>query len=324
MPFRFRVTSRLPSKRSVSSEHWQDHSPTHKDQTCYCIQVRVMLGDGGGDQPPPPHVWEGDLITDILQEAWPDDCNFIAMVLSPGETILFFSRCSKNERFPYCKARDVEICLGGPFNWPGRSVQIEALRKTVQEGCHAILEAVVEKTMKTRRQGQPHIKTRHPKTPAAAYGIEEWMWGLTGDSDGEPKWNDDINHRPDQRSDHLQQRSWGHGRCRWQRAPHLSMEPSGGSPCSGGNSLDGQSECSTWHSNQMRVSGESGQSGWTGRCFRVKVNLSTFKGKKGQRHCDLLLMALGCVHVLPLWLGWLSFAALCLQIFARIPRRPGK
>ena len=29
-----------------------------------------MLGDGGGNQPPPPHVWEGGLITDILQEAW--------------------------------------------------------------------------------------------------------------------------------------------------------------------------------------------------------------------------------------------------------------
>ena len=51
MPFRFWVTSRLPSERSVSSEHQQDCSPTPKHQRCYCIQVRVMLGDGGHDQP---------------------------------------------------------------------------------------------------------------------------------------------------------------------------------------------------------------------------------------------------------------------------------
>ena len=28
-------------------------------------------------------------------------------------------------------------------------------------------------------------KTRHPKTPAVAYDVEEWMWCLGGDSDGE-------------------------------------------------------------------------------------------------------------------------------------------
>ena len=110
-----------------------------------------MLGDRGGDQPSLHHVWEGGLITDIIQEAWPDDCISKAMVLSPGEAILFFSRHSKNERLPYHKARDVEVCLGGPFNTARRSVQIEALRKTVQEGCHALLETVAEKKMKASR-----------------------------------------------------------------------------------------------------------------------------------------------------------------------------
>ena len=109
-----------------------------------------MLGDGGGDQPSPFHVWEGGLITDILQEAWVEDHITKAMVWSPGEAILFFSRQSKNEGLPYHKARDVEFGLGGPFNWAGRSVQIEALRKTMQEGCCAILKAVVEKKMKSR------------------------------------------------------------------------------------------------------------------------------------------------------------------------------
>ena len=56
----------------------------------------------------------------------------------------------------------------------------------------------------------------------------------------------------------------------------------GGSPSSGVNSSDGQSECSSWHSNQMRVSRESGQLGWTRRTFRVKVNLPTFKDEKAK------------------------------------------
>ena len=147
----------------------------------------MPLGEGGGDQPPPPYVWEGGLITDILQEAWPDDCTTKAIVLSPGDTILFFSRHSKNEGLPYHKARDVEFGLGGLLNWAGRSAQMEALRKTVQKGCHAILKVVVEKKTKARGPGQPCGKTRHPKTPAPAYNTEEWMRGLTGDSDGEQK-----------------------------------------------------------------------------------------------------------------------------------------
>ena len=132
-----------------------------------------MLGDRGGDQPPLPHAWEGDLITNILQEPWLDNSITEAVVLSPGKAILFFSRCSKNEGLPYCKARDVEFGLGGPFNWARRSVQIEASRKNVQEGHHAILKAVVEKMMKARRPGWLHGKKRHPKTPAEAYDNEE-------------------------------------------------------------------------------------------------------------------------------------------------------
>ena len=54
-------------------------------------------------------------------------------------------------------------------------MQTEASRKTMQEGCHAILEAVVEKNMKARGPGQPWGKTRHPKTPAVVYDIVEWM-----------------------------------------------------------------------------------------------------------------------------------------------------
>ena len=178
-----------------------------------------------------------------------------------GEAILFFSRCSKNEGLPYCKVIDVEFCLGGPFNWAWRSVQIEALRKTVQESHRAILEAVVEKTTKARGQGLCHpwgcgrednegqragSSTQKDKAPQTS-SCSLWHQGMDVRLNGRFWWGTkmewDINHRTDQRSDHSQQRSWGHGRFKWQRAPWLPREPLGGSPSSGGNSLDGQSEC---------------------------------------------------------------------------------
>ena len=282
MPFRFRRTNQSPSERLVSSEHWWDCSPTHKDRRCYCIQVRVTLGDGGGNQPPPSHAWEGCLITNILQEAWPEDQITEAMVLSPGEAILFFGRHSKNDRLPYHRARNIEFGLGGPFNWAGRSAQIDASRNALQESHHPILKAVVEKKTKARGSGWPWGKTRHPKTPAVAYDIKGWMWGLVGESDRELKWNGDTNHGPGQRSNLSHQRSQGCGRHRCQRALQLPRGPLEGSPSSGGKSLDAQSEHSSRHSNQMRVSQESRQLGWTRRCFMVKVNLPTFKDEKAK------------------------------------------
>ena len=114
-PFRFRRTSWLPSERLVSSEHRWDNSYT-QNRRCYCIQVRAKLGDGGGNQPPLSHAWGGCLITDILQEAWPEDWITEDIVLSPEEAILFFGRCCKTEGLSYCRANNVEFGLGGLFN----------------------------------------------------------------------------------------------------------------------------------------------------------------------------------------------------------------
>ena len=162
------------------------------------------MGDGGGDQPPLTHAWGGHLITDIFQKAWPEDWITEAMVMSPGEDILFFSRCSRNEGLPYCRARNIEFGLGGLFNWVGRPVQIEASRKTVQEGHHTITKAVVERKMKTRGPRQPQGKVRHPQTPAADYDIKEWIQGLEDVCDGELKWNGDMDCRADRWSIHSQ------------------------------------------------------------------------------------------------------------------------
>ena len=57
----------------------------------------------------------------------------------------------------------------------------------MQEGCHTITKAVVEKKIKAIGPEWPWGKTRHPRTPAAAYDIEEWVLGLEGDFTGELK-----------------------------------------------------------------------------------------------------------------------------------------
>ena len=152
-PSSFGRTCQSPLERLVSSEHQWDCWLTPKDRRQDGIWVTVMLGDGGGNQPPPSHAWGGCLITDKFQEAWPEYQITKAVVLSPGEAILFFSKCSRNEGLPYYRARNVDFGLGGPFSWAGRPTQIEVSRKTVQEGCCAIIKVVVEKKMKARGPG---------------------------------------------------------------------------------------------------------------------------------------------------------------------------
>ena len=59
------------------------------------------------------------------------------------------------ERLSLGDARDVGFCLGGPVNWAGREAQGEKMVITVQEGCQAIADAVVEKKTMARGPGQP-------------------------------------------------------------------------------------------------------------------------------------------------------------------------
>ena len=56
---------------------------------CYCIQVRVTLGEGGGNQLPTSYVWTGSLTANMFQdclEEWITE----AVVLAIGEVILCF------------------------------------------------------------------------------------------------------------------------------------------------------------------------------------------------------------------------------------------
>ena len=50
MPLRFMQSSWLPSEWSLSPEHSEDH-PAHKDWMCYCVHIRVTLGEGETTSP---------------------------------------------------------------------------------------------------------------------------------------------------------------------------------------------------------------------------------------------------------------------------------
>ena len=71
------------------------------------------------------------MIIDILQEAWPDDHITEAMVLSPGEAILFFGRHYKNEVLPYHKATDVDLGFRRPIQ-QGQEVSAD---RSFEENC---------------------------------------------------------------------------------------------------------------------------------------------------------------------------------------------
>ena len=240
MPFRFTQLSRSPSEWSLSPECCGDCSITPKDHTHYCVHTRVSLGEGRGDQPSPSHAWNWLLITNILQEVCPRDCITEAVVLVPGEAILFFGRCLHNEGLLHCDAQDIEHGLMGSITGAGRTAWVEATVKTLQEGHRAIADAILEMKTKARGPGHPKGPKGAAQSSAAACNIDNWMQGLNKEpSNGEVRKAGNV---------HTHGYVWGgthawhvSGGGRWhrqQRTPLVPRGSPGGSPSSGGWSSD--------------------------------------------------------------------------------------
>ena len=119
------------------------------------------------------------------------------------------------------------------------------------------------------------------RTPAAAYDIKEWMWGLGEHAPkGEVRKGDVVNCRPEWRNAHSQHTGQSRRWDRRQGRPQFPRDTSGGSPSSGDRSSNWGSNRSSQNSTVTRVSGESNWPKWPGRGLRVKVNLLTFKDEK--------------------------------------------
>ena len=86
MPFYFVQHGGSPPKWSLMPEHQQSNL-TQGDWTCYCIWVRVTLGEGQGDQPPPSIAWTSSLIADMFQDSLEEKITE-AVVLVPREAVL--------------------------------------------------------------------------------------------------------------------------------------------------------------------------------------------------------------------------------------------
>ena len=179
MPFQFTQCGGLLSEWSLSSEHRVDPS-ANKDQTRYCVHVRVTLGEGRGDQPHPLHAWTGLLIADIFQEGLEERITE-AIVLAHCEAMLFFERSSLKQGLPYGIARDVAFNMAGPVIWARREAKVKMTVNTVQEGHQAIADAGVKKRAKTQEPGHPRGKKKTNQIPATAYNIKEWMQSIEKD-----------------------------------------------------------------------------------------------------------------------------------------------
>ena len=163
MPFRYTQLSRLPSVHSLSLECQLVHSTNSNDQLYYCIHITVTLEEGKGDQLPPSHMWSGSLITNILQEACPGDQITKAVVLAPGEAVLFFRRYLLKEGLLYNNAWHVEFGLHSPVSWAGRTVQVETAITTMPEDHWAIADAIMETKNKGQRALAPQrVKGSYP------------------------------------------------------------------------------------------------------------------------------------------------------------------
>ena len=70
---------------------------------------------------------------------------------------MFFRRHSLKEGLLCSNVWDVGLDLGSPVTWAWRTAQVEVTINTMQEGCQAIMDAVMEKKMQARGPGYPQV-----------------------------------------------------------------------------------------------------------------------------------------------------------------------
>ena len=246
----------------------------------YCIHIRVILGEGRGDQPPPPHAWTGSLIADIFQEGLEGRITK-AVVLDPGEAILFFGRWSLKEGLPHRKVRDVAFSMAGPVIWARRGAQVKMTVNTVQEVHWDIADAVVEKRMKAQGPGHLWWKKKTNQTGYCGMQHKRMDAGIEEDDSMVELRNGRVgNHRAEPSNAHSQNVSRGRRHCRRQGRPQFPWDTSGGSISSRGGSSDWGSNQSSHQSILTRQSRDGNRPAWAGRGLRLKVNLLIFKDER--------------------------------------------
>ena len=151
--------------------------PVHEDQTCYCTQVRVTLGEGGGDQPLPPHAWTSLLIADMFQDGLKNELQKKWPLPLGRQPYSLLDNSSKRGYLLVMQGMldsalaTQSIRLEGRLRW-------KKTMSTVVNGCWAIADAIMEKKTKARYQDTPEEQWR-PTRPQQEYttlksGCEAW------------------------------------------------------------------------------------------------------------------------------------------------------
>ena len=120
-------------EETVTSSSISSHSPSQSlarklmpdnPEMWYCLGIQVISTEGGGATPPPPHVWQEPVVEDMF----PDGKSGLtkAVVMGPGQAILFFGRQSLEEGLSLGDVRDAMFMLLGAISWVGKQAQLNA------------------------------------------------------------------------------------------------------------------------------------------------------------------------------------------------------
>ena len=121
----------------------------------YCLSIKAILTDELGDVPPPPHAWMVPVVEDMLRDVRARLTE--AIVIGPGEAILFYGKCSMGEGLTVDEARDATFSITGDGTWVGKLAYLTADPIMLPEGKRAITRAVSDQRVKARGPGCPRV-----------------------------------------------------------------------------------------------------------------------------------------------------------------------
>ena len=124
--------------------------PTGHPSMNYCLSIKAILTDKLGDVPPPLHAWMAPVVEDMLRDIRARLTE--AVVIGPGEAILFYGRRSMGEGLMADEARDATFLITGDRTWVGKPAYLTTDPITLPEGKRAITHAVSDQRVKARGQ----------------------------------------------------------------------------------------------------------------------------------------------------------------------------
>ena len=100
-------------------------------ETWYCLGIQVISTEERGATPPPPHAWQVPVVEDMLCDGRPSLTE--AIVMGPGQAVLFYGRQSLGEALSLGEVRDAMFTLSWTISWVCKQAQLNANPLRLQE-----------------------------------------------------------------------------------------------------------------------------------------------------------------------------------------------